>query len=71
MQRNKQIMWLYKEIPELVRKGIFSNETAEKIREYLMERLLKSNIFWSVSWAARFWVSRWYSMWSQRTKKLK
>jgi len=37
MKKNNSITWLYREIPELVRKGIFSNETAEKIRAHYGE----------------------------------
>lgn len=44
MKQNKAIAWLYSELPELIRSGIFSNETAEKIREYYGEVNTKSRM---------------------------
>jgi len=44
MKRNNAIAWLYREIPELLRKGIFSNETAEKIREHYGEVDTKNRV---------------------------
>lgn len=37
MKRNKAIAWLYREIPELVSKGVFSKEIANKIRQHYGE----------------------------------
>ncbi|MCK5581312.1 MAG: DUF2157 domain-containing protein [Candidatus Omnitrophica bacterium] len=34
MKRNKGIAWLYNELPVLIKQGILSNESAEKVRQY-------------------------------------
>jgi len=44
VKRIKGIAWLYREIPVLVAKGIFSEETAGKIRQYYGDVNLKSKM---------------------------
>lgn len=44
MNRNKAIAWLYGEIPQLVKKGIMSDETAENIQKYFGKVDSKSKV---------------------------